>query len=257
MMRKLLSTLIVLCLSLSVFSVQSYAQSDNQPIETKEYKIIDDPATLYQKAKNGITDIKIKPKTTQLINTLTKESKAIDVLSTTQLAKEVIYSNGEIEQTYVTTNIVPVKPEDLDLPAKAKTEKPTTQTFTIQTDTPSGDWDDSISVYAYANINWSKLSNGTLKMNSASGSWSNYDPSRVGLKNRHAYICCNDQYHYNQKTNLYPSSNYYNFNASSWYPIENSGFSNLGQNMYVDLYTFNNPSYSWTLHVQDNVQLPI
>jgi len=133
-----------------------------------EKKEITDVDKLFDRAKNGISDIKDKkdivPKAKGMA--ISKESgRSVNahLLSTTQLLKEEKLSNGDIVTTYATTNFALLPESELLNAAQ--------DTISIASDAsyPNSAWDSTGGVKAYGTIYWNWSYNGGITYASMSG----------------------------------------------------------------------------------------
>ena len=111
---------------------------------------------------------------------------------------------------------------------------------------------------ALATIYWSYVGD-KIDLDSVTGGWENTDPNRVGITNRIVRLGQIDSgYPYDsQWRNYYPSTNTYSYIAPSWLPVRNIGLCEVGSTSTATLYTFNNPNYTWTLSLINNLPLPV
>lgn len=261
-MKKILTSVLTALLGLTLLSTPVMAASAHQPLSTIEKPVIQDRQILYENAKKGITDVNLKPQSAKLKNSQTKQEKEIKVLSTTQLAKEIHYSDGQVERKYVTTNFADVTKGDLleqmdkIVPENIIPGVKQVESFTIQS-IARGDekWDSSISVRAYSTIYWSYV--GTkLKLDYVTGGWENQDSS-IGIKDRYVILAQTDAGFLNQWIDGYLSQNNYTWYAlSGWQPVQNTGGTTVGSTEEANIYELINPSSTWGLYLSNNLPTP-
>lgn len=170
--RKSLFLVLILTLVLSLASVSSFAAEENKSDAKILYKQaeITDSEMLYQRAKNNITDSKIKNVNAQIkLENNSEEIEKIASYETTQLLESKQVDDSTIE-TYVTTLI-----EDVKL--KNDTRSSTSSTGTL-TDTTT-------SYQVYSKIYYTLTQRGgasdiTIKYYAAKGWWINLDTSVQG-----------------------------------------------------------------------------
>lgn len=172
MKTKIITLLLCLVLSL-VTAMPAFADSSVNQVPEKviENPAISDLDILFQRAVNGISDIKnedLAPKfKAHISNSEDGKSKDVNVYSTTQLLKEEKFKDGKINREYATTSFAVIEKSDLKSPGK----------FYIQGELSDDGWDSTLSVKAYSTIRWSTEydSNGvehiTMAGKTISGGW--------------------------------------------------------------------------------------
>jgi len=162
------SLLTVLILTTPVFasSVNNVAKSE----VVYEKPLITDMDVLYEKATNGISDIKEGKivHNAKLTNKEKGQDKEIKTYSTTQLQKTTKDSNGNSVDTYVTTTFAVVNTSDLE----ENVSNSSSGTMTIQSyDGNKGDskWDKTGGVKAYSTVYWNNSTYGSLSFVNMAG----------------------------------------------------------------------------------------
>ncbi|MFC4768560.1 hypothetical protein [Effusibacillus consociatus] len=186
-----------------------------------EKEEIKDQKSLFERASKGITDLENSPFSPvgELENTKTKLKEKVKTISTTQHVKSEKYPNGEVKDAYVTTSfaIIPKhKSQTQNYTGSAGLEYDQSQS--------SGQWDESISVYAYSTIYWNKYNTDYFDLQKVDGGWSIQD-SQMGVKDKRVRLAASGYKDYpagyaEQYKDYYPSGLTYSYFApSEWVPI--------------------------------------
>lgn len=223
-MKKLLSSLFVLLILFSIVLTTVNAEESIEIIFSKEE--ITDIDTLYERAKEGITDIESLPfdnetvlikeeidneeiKTEEL-NTMEIDDdkdneEVLETLSTTQKLKTIVYGDDETVDFYATTVFVDVTEEDL---------LEVSQEFTAAGE-QEDDYNPNGTVRSYSTIYWQDRGSGStreFRLTSASGGWTRID-SQVSISNRVARLGQTGE----TAKEYTPTANTFNYSApSTW-----------------------------------------
>jgi len=172
-LKKIL-TIIVSVLFLLITAIPAFADSliSQKPEKVIENPEITDQEVLFERAVNGISDLKnedLAPKSKAFIsNSEDGILKDVKVYSTTQLLKEEKFKDGRINSEYVTTSFGVIKESDLNSSGE----------FTIQGALEDDEWDSTHSVKAYSTIRWTNQNDSqgvkhiTMAGQTISGGWS-------------------------------------------------------------------------------------
>ncbi|MDI6879899.1 MAG: hypothetical protein QMC95_13450 [Desulfitobacteriaceae bacterium] len=217
-------------------------------------QVITDKNVLFNRAVLGITDLadkEISPKA-ELVNKKAGKKRNLKTYTTTQLVKEVKYSDGKSIKTYATTSFTVIKPKDLS-----------TSKFSIQSDGSKSDslWDQTLGVQAYSTIYWNytKYAGDSLTyvgLVEVSGGWTIYD-STEGVNNTSVLYGQAGIGHYGYvqvSMTHYPLYlDYDYFSPSSWDPVYNYSSSTIGSTSHAKVFELTNPSSMWDLVFTNNI----
>ena len=163
---------LVFCIlvAMMVCGLSTFALATETDFRTIQNEEITDVDILYQRAKNGITDLHLEqvPKA-ELKNVKTGEILDVDTFSTTQLLEAKTLGDGKQQKIYATTTFADVGP-DSD-PVKW----------------PKEDWDKTISVRAWITLYIKVYEHDRIEywgLQGAEGGWDNIDPSRIKIIKR-------------------------------------------------------------------------
>ncbi|MDI3529159.1 MAG: hypothetical protein PWQ23_978 [Thermoanaerobacter sp.] len=250
-MKKFFTFFFVVLLITSLVSTafgSTLLDKDNIKIIEK-HKEISDLNLLTKRAKEGVTDLKLKqPAVWVFKNLQTNEEKYVQSLDTTQLLSVYEISSGIVRE-YKTTFILDVNNDNL------KPDASINPSAVGSGSNYKSAWDPSLSVKAYSTIYWETYDiNGYehITLTAVSGGWIVEDPT-VWLSSREVYVSQNGRYEGYPKQLVsytkyfYPTSNYYYYNLSSygWLPVRTDISHGYGSTSWVTLHR--GTSSEWVL----------
>lgn len=268
MNKNFLTILLTTFLSLLLISSAVFA-STNSIIKHEsriifEQEEINDLNILFDNAKKGITDYYgISTAKAELVNAKTGKSEAVKAFTTTQLLKKVRLSDGQIKNSYATTNFSVLTKKQVD-----KIKDQTSKSFSVQEYRNMYDytWDSTGGVKAYSTIYWDEFPSttfpitGSIQMEYVQGGYYNYDTLHLGAKDNIVMmfqdglsdVTGGGIFQNNSSNPWEPSSSTYTYyRPSGWVKVQDYQSSKVGSVNQITIYTKSNPSNTWLLNHQN------